>query len=1051
MKGSLTLSVMFLVMILVVSCGGGEQTQRQAESPTAGATDTAAPSIERPSGEDDAVAVGRTTVTPIPTPAPVRGANVGLPLLVDAMELVLTQGDVPSGFILVKQETLSLRDAAREWANPDEWLKNYERWGLVQFAKVEFNKGVLEENINSNVEVYGSIDGARKSFDQQRKEGKEELKKDAEASGAKILALEQSEGPPLGDDNSVLFHVRASVQVLGTPASLDFVGVIFRTGNVVASIGWSSLDKNILRDDVVQLGLKQDRLLRAAQIQDIQTQLESAALEECGELARVELAPSLDRIPVKFRWDQAPGTTRYIIMIFGVEPLEETIFMCSHSYETTLPLVVGAQYQSGLKAEIFVIPNAGKALLTRSLREGAHNRFNEFQVTSGMEPVFFPRASYYVPDWGLKEVDGRLRFIVMPGLCTSTELVNDPTHWMGALKADLNEWWGFQDKPTGDAEDEIIEFSYSQNGWNLEYNPEDTLRGVANASTNLAQIYRAYPNSKFVVIAHSLGGVVALDAINRFPWMRDRTHAVVTVSSPLAGITDVRGWLRSQVSSLSGCGEGGIWANVANPTWQDLDADSPIIQSIADEDNQLSFANELDLVVPWERSFTPGSSEHTWICASVGLGRSPGSNHSALLEDPAHRFTILLWSAGWAKRGAIPNSYTCSSTPATPSPAPTPALIATPTPVPTLGPNAITILTPKNNAALNTTTPTFRWNAPPPSANVIEYEIKVFRYPRHPSVTRAPGATPVPGTTIRIRTKQTQVTLSEPLPAGDGYEYVWTVFGVNEQGNLEPSTYSGPIQFLVSADATSPPTAQRKVILMAGLCSSTAKLREPDHWMTALTADLQNNWGYQGDDIIEFSYSPNGWNVGYNVEDTLKGVGNAATNIGHIYRAFPDSQFDIIAHSLGGVVALDAMNRFPLLREQTRRIVTVNSPLRGTSEVQEWLGAPWATALGCGEWGGWANLQNPTWLDLDDDSPVITAIRDEPWDDFTVISFANDRDRIVLRDRSFLPEKGISWCSPGDAERSLQYNHSMLLTDPSARANLLATALPDTLTPHQCQ
>lgn len=169
---------------------------------------------------------------------------------------------MPSGFRVARQEILDVRATAREWSNPDEWLKNYQTWEFFEAAVVEFRKGTLKDSIESSAEVYASIGGAREAFEKQRKEIKDELRKQLEGSDAKILVLEDDKGTRIGDEDSALFHARASVQVLGTSVSMDFVGVLFRRSNVVASVGWTSFDTNILRDDVVQLAIKQDRIIR---------------------------------------------------------------------------------------------------------------------------------------------------------------------------------------------------------------------------------------------------------------------------------------------------------------------------------------------------------------------------------------------------------------------------------------------------------------------------------------------------------------------------------------------------------------------------------------------------------------------------------------------------------------------------------------------------------------------------------------------------------------------------------------------------------------------
>ena len=79
----------------------------------------------------------------------------------------------------------------------------------------------------------------------------------------------------------------------------------------------------------------------------------------------------------------------------------------------------------------------------------------------------------------------------------------------------------------------------------LAYDACDTNRPVAASAERLNRqlqdLTERHPNARFVIVGHSLGGVVATRwaAVEAGQSLLDRTAAVVTLDSPLQGITDV--------------------------------------------------------------------------------------------------------------------------------------------------------------------------------------------------------------------------------------------------------------------------------------------------------------------------------------------------------------------------------------------------------------------------------------------------------------------------------------------------------------------------------
>ena len=148
------------------------------------------------------------------------------------------------------------------------------------------------------------------------------------------------------------------------------------------------------------------------------------------------------------------------------------------------------------------------------------------------------------------------RFIVMGGMCTSTGDYTDEDNWMPGLKIWLSEAFRIEDEVLGHPDDQIIEFSYSPRGWKEVYHPDDTFRLIPDDIVqNLKAIYDAYPTASFDIIAHSLGGAVALYFLatpitdNSY---RTRTNSVITVDSPINGI-DPGGLARRILSGAPIC------------------------------------------------------------------------------------------------------------------------------------------------------------------------------------------------------------------------------------------------------------------------------------------------------------------------------------------------------------------------------------------------------------------------------------------------------------------------------------------------------------------
>lgn len=231
------------------------------------------------------------------------------------------------------------------------------------------------------------------------------------------------------------------------------------------------------------------------------------------------------------------------------------------------------------------------------------------------------------------------RVIMLQGVCSSSALNGESDHWTNVVKGILVSDYGFTDLPTGDPDDEVIEFGYSADGWDLDYLPGDTLRSVAASSENLSDIYAAYPNTEFFVIGHSLGGVVALDGLARYSdadnAMLASTSGVITVSSPVSGLPDRMASTVGAAIELVACrqvpqldGSSQVWGDLA----ESGDSISLIHSYDWSQVRTVNFGNSKDRVVSVDTAVVPDLFEVS--CYDQGKDGFLELNHDTLLGDP---------------------------------------------------------------------------------------------------------------------------------------------------------------------------------------------------------------------------------------------------------------------------------------------------------------------------------------------------------------------------------------------------------------------------------
>lgn len=232
------------------------------------------------------------------------------------------------------------------------------------------------------------------------------------------------------------------------------------------------------------------------------------------------------------------------------------------------------------------------------------------------------------------------RVVLIQGVCSSSALHGVPDHWTNTVKNVLTNDYGLSDLPTGDPDDQVIEFGYAIDGWDEQYLPVDTLKSVKTSSAGLRDIYEAYPNTEFFILGHSLGGVVALDGLARYAnssnAMLASTGGVITVSSPVRGLIDSTASTAGAAIELVACRQL-PQSDGSSQVWSDLAMSGDSIALVHGFDWSpvavVNFGNQKDRVVDIETAVLPHLFEVS--CYDEGRDGFFNLNHDFLLSEVA--------------------------------------------------------------------------------------------------------------------------------------------------------------------------------------------------------------------------------------------------------------------------------------------------------------------------------------------------------------------------------------------------------------------------------
>lgn len=200
------------------------------------------------------------------------------------------------------------------------------------------------------------------------------------------------------------------------------------------------------------------------------------------------------------------------------------------------------------------------------------------------------------------------------------------------------------------------------------------------------------------------------------------------------------------------------------------------------------------------------------------------------------------------------------------------------------------------------------------------------------------------------------------------------------------------------------PAGRRRIaVLVGGLGSATGEGAILDIDTHAL--------GYAGRDVRQFSYTgtPADRDKPYARDDTTGDIDEAgerlAAHIGELQRAHPDAVVDVLAHSLGGLVARSAITTH---RAAPTTLVTLGTPHQGAELASAAAGVETTAVGGVALDGiGWfapgIAPSSPAVQQMSETSDFLAGLPDRGWSATThVVSIAARRDPIVANHQSRL-------------------------------------------------
>ena len=185
------------------------------------------------------------------------------PMLLDPRDMVLSQDDVPGGFLMYEEAPWDNRSAARSWPDPEGWRRSFESWGRLAGYEVSFETEPLGDLIQSMAAVFLTEEGAGRAFNSLQIHTFDNQRRRNNARNRRIVALEEIVHRPLADEAFTL-HLRVSGTYLDAQVTGDLMNLTFRRGVVISTVNWRSFPSMVSHRRLRDLAHAQDERVVAA-------------------------------------------------------------------------------------------------------------------------------------------------------------------------------------------------------------------------------------------------------------------------------------------------------------------------------------------------------------------------------------------------------------------------------------------------------------------------------------------------------------------------------------------------------------------------------------------------------------------------------------------------------------------------------------------------------------------------------------------------------------------------------------------------------------------
>ena len=214
----------------------------------------------------------------------------------------------------------------------------------------------------------------------------------------------------------------------------------------------------------------------------------------------------------------------------------------------------------------------------------------------------------------------------------------------------------------------------------------------------------------------------------------------------------------------------------------------------------------------------------------------------------------------------------------------------------------------------------------------------------------------------------------------------------------------------ISAQGSPEIRDRNRVIFVAGICTDSPIGTEGNpktfweifRWLAddlgyEIYTDINEpadiyGFSYATDDVIEINPEA----ISYNPDLTDQSIATVHAPrlrdmILRLRQKYPGERFDIISHSMGGIVSLYAAANYPVVKESLRSILTINSPVQGIGGARELISGALFPCV---------SFTSDALDDMDNAGPVISAIKNTNWNDaqhdsLFVATIANECDLVV--------------------------------------------------------